>query len=446
MEEIKKEDYKECLSYIEKYWKGITYRVKEDGGVRIGLPNAFVSPNNGIFASDQFYWDTYFTILGLIAARKVELAKGMVDNLLYCFERFGIIPMRNRFYELGISQIPFLVPMIEEVFEATHDKHWLKRAALIAEKELKNYWTNDELTELHPVYQGLSRYCDHYILSATAEHESGWDMTSRFKDRCLDFLPVDLNSCLYRYETGLSQIFMLLGDKERAFVYMHEAQQRKETMDKLMWNEERGCFFDYNYQQKEQHIFYSVACFYPLWAGLASPEQAQKMRASLAVLECENGIANTQKEDLLMPFRQHDYPNGWPQQQWIVVDGLLHYDFMEDAHRIAKKWLDMNKDLFEKTGTFWEKYDVANKGVGKSSDRYSTQGGFGWTNAIFIRLIFQCLGAQPENSLSAQKQRQSFYKGPQRPWTVVQRLLRHGLVRDARHIAKKLQNGEEEQS
>ncbi len=386
MEIIRKEDYKDCLSYIEKYWKKITYRQTQDKGVTIGLPNAFVSPNNTIYAGDQFYWDSYFTILGLLAAGKVELAQGMVDNLLFCFDRFGIIPMRNRLYELGISQIPFLVPMIEEVFQATHDKRWLQRAAAIAGNELKNYWMNEIRVERRCVFEGLSRYCDHYIISATTEQESGWDMTSRFQENCLDFLPVDLNSCLYQYEAGLARIYTILKDGKKTALYRRAAERRRKKMKALMWDNERGFFFDFNYQKRQQNVFYSVAGFYPLWAKIATPREAEQVRKNLSLLECDGGIANTQPNNLSARFKQHDYPNGWPQQQWIVVQGLLNYGFAKDAERIAKKWLDMNKEIFERTEKFWEKYDVVEREIGKPG-QYPTQSGFSWTNAIFVKFV-----------------------------------------------------------
>ncbi|MCH8020390.1 hypothetical protein IH785_11060 [candidate division KSB1 bacterium] len=78
--------------------------------------------------------------------------------------------------------------------------------------ELKNYWMGTK-KEIHLMFQGLSRYCDHYITHYTAEHESGWDMTSRFNERCLDYLPIDLNSCLYKYEIDLAETYNILNDK-----------------------------------------------------------------------------------------------------------------------------------------------------------------------------------------------------------------------------------------
>lgn len=387
MDELKISD---CLLYIKQYWKKITFSHPIDEGIHLGLPNKFVAPNNEIYKKDQFYWDTYFVILGLVRDKsKIQLAIGMVDNLLFQFKRFRIMPMRNRYYNIGISQVPFLTSMALEIFKVTNDKRWLNKVMLVAEKELKKYWMNEKLTEKHIIHQGLSRYCDHYITHLGAEHESGWDMTSRFHDRCLDYLPVDLNACLYKYECDLSKHFAFMGDAEKSALYAANAEQRKNTMNELMWNDKLNCYFDYNKNRRQQNQFYSIAAFYPLWAGMATEKQAEGVaRTLLSLLEFEGGISNTQSENLAEDVKQHDHPNGWPHQQFIVVQGLMNYGFHNEAERIARKWVDMNVKVFGETGKFWEKYNVVTRATGVyNPDRYPTQSGFGWTNAIFSRFV-----------------------------------------------------------
>jgi alpha,alpha-trehalase len=379
----------DCLRYIRTYWRKITFYHPKDRQLHLGLPNKYIAPNNEIFKFDQFYWDSYFTTLGLVKAGKSDLARGMADNFAYLFKRFGIIPMRNRYYNLGTSQIPFLTSMAFEIYEHKPDKAWLKRIIKIAEQELAGYWMNEKLTEKHIIYKGLSRYCDHYITHLGAEHESGWDMTSRFHDRCLDYLPVDLNTCLYKYETDIAKAWLLLKEPEKAAKYKRQAQRRRKVMMELMWNERSHFFFDYNKLRKQQNHFYSVAGFYPMWAKLATREQAALIREHiLPKLEFEGGVSNTQSDNISDELKQHDHPNGWPHQQWIVISGLLNYGFRSDAERIAKKWVSMNMKLFRETGKFWEKYNVVDCTVGVNTpDRYITQSGFGWTNAVFLRLV-----------------------------------------------------------
>lgn len=383
---INKKDYKDCLKYIEKYWKEITCYHPHDMYLHLGLPNKFVSPNHIVFKNDQFYWDSYFIILGLVKCGRAELAKGIIDNFIFLQKRFNIIPMRNRYYSLGSSQIPFLSSMAREVYSATGDLHWMKNAMQAAEHELKNYWMNKKLTEIHIVYEGLSRYCDHYITHLAAEHESGWDMTSRFNDHCLNYLPVDLNCALYKYETDLGEFYKSIRNYKKSEAYLVQSEKRRRTINKLMWNFKKGFYFDYDYKHKRQSTFYSVAGFYPLWARMATYTQARKIRDNLDRFEYAGGIANTQSTGLSKEYKQHDYPNGWPNQQWIVIRGLMNYGFQKDAVRLAKKFLDLNKKIFDETGKLWEKYNVVKRTISKN-ERYPTQVGFGWTNAVFIRLL-----------------------------------------------------------
>lgn len=386
---INSDKYIESLKYIDGYWKKLTCYYPHDKQLHLGLPHRYISPNNSIFKNDQFYWDTYFTILGLVKAKKITLAKGMIDNFCYLFERFGIIPMRNRYYNLGTSQTPFLTSMVLEVYEYDKDQLWLKKTMKIAEMELKKYWKNENLTEKHIMQNGLSRYCDHFITHLGSEHESGWDMTSRFNDRCLDYLPIDLNSCLYKYESDLAEYYKQIKNYRKSKIYQSAALKRKDEIIKLMWNKKKHFFFDYDHKNKKQSKFFSVAGFYPLWANIATEEQASYIRKYiLPVFEYDGGIVNTQQNKLSEDLKQHDFPNGWPHQQWITIKGLLNYGYIEDATRIAQKWLDMNHKLFLETGKFWEKHDVVKCDIGVfNPGRYPTQSGFGWTNAVFLRLV-----------------------------------------------------------
>jgi len=302
---------------------------------------------------------------------------------------FALLSVFFSNYNLGTSQIPFLTSMAFEIFEVDKNKSWLLKVMNVAEAELKNYWMNEKLTEKHIVYKDLSRYCDHYITHLGPEHESGLDMTSRFGDRCLDNLLIDLNSALYKYETDLSKMYSILKNYSKAKKYKEQAQKRKKQIINLMWNNKAKFFFDYNKKKKKLSGFYSVPGFYPLWAKLATKKEALLIRDFvLPIFEYDHGISNTLSTQLSVDIKQHDYPNDWPPQQWIVIQGLVNYGFTEDAVRIANKWISMNAKVFSKTGKFWEKYNVVTGDIGVfNPDRYPTQRGFAWTNAIFVKLV-----------------------------------------------------------
>ena len=380
----------EIIRYTKKDWSKPHYS-KKDKKTTLALPNKFISPNKELFNKDQFYWDSYFIILGLIELKKIELAKGMVDNFVYLFKRFGIIPARNRYYNIGISQPPFLTSMAKEVYNKTKDTKWFIKVMKIAERELNEYWKSRETVEQHIVTLNLSRYCDHNVTNDTAEQESGWDMTSRFKEDCLDYLPVDLNSCLYKYEKDLAEFYQMNKKNEKAEEYERLAEKRKEEMFNHMWSEKRGFFFDYNYIKQKRSTFYSLAGFYPLWAGMVTHSNMKnKMAKKLRFFEYKGGLVNTQKKGISKKYRQWDYPNGWPNQQYIVIDALRNNGFKDHSIRLARKWIDLNNEVFKETKKLWEKYDVTNKSVGKDG-RYKTQSGFGWTNGVYLRLLNQYL-------------------------------------------------------
>ena len=371
--------------YIHEFLEQTTIYMPQDEGYHIGLPQPFVCASLGIFNRDQYYWDSYFIILGLLELGEIALAKGMVDNFSYLYQRFAIMPMRNRWANLGISQAPYFTSMIGEIYQKTQDITWLQASAEMAERERKDYWMDAKRAERHLVYKGLSRYADHHLFHNTAEDESGWDTTSRFSEHCLDYLPIDLNVCLYKYETDLAAFYKNLKRKKKEQYYLQQAAKRKHMIDALMWQEDKGFFFDYNYKKKQPGPFYSLAGFYPLWAKLASQEQAEQLRSKLPFFEYEGGLVTSQKKDLLKPQRQWDYPNGWANLHWIVVQGLVNYGYTEDATRIARKWLRLNEKLFAETGKLWEKYDVVKGTIGRSG-HYKTQPGFGWTNMLYIKL------------------------------------------------------------
>ncbi len=379
------EKYKACLNYIDAYWEKIICFYPEDVETRIGLPHHFVSPNDKRFKNDQFYWDSYFICLGLLAKGETHLVKGIVENFLFLQRRFGIIPSRNQFYNLGISQPPFLSSLVLSVYDKTKNERWLGEMVYMLEKELTKYWVDNDDKHHHILDCGLSRYCDHEITHVTAEHESGWDMTSRFNEHCLNYAPIDLNCLLYKYEIDLAEIFSTLHDTKKAKHYKALADKRKKLITKYCWHEEQGFFFDYNHEEKKQSDFFSLAGFYPLWTGLATQHQAHKLKHHIAQFECEGGLANTQKNNLSEEYKQWDYPNGWPNQQFIVISGLAKYHFTDDALRLTRKWLDLNNSVFKKTKKLWEKYDVVALKKGKDG-RYPTESGFAWTNAVFVLL------------------------------------------------------------
>lgn len=240
------------------------------------------------------------------------------------------------------------------------------------------------------MYQGLSRYYQIDALHDLSEAESGWDMNPRFYRRCLDFLPVDLNALLYKYETDFYKAAIILDDLEEAKHWAQKAKHRKDIMNKLMWNEHEGFFFDFNYILERPGHIWSLAPYYTMWARLASEEQADRMVRNLEKFEYVGGLSTCPPhQDIkreIVPPMQWDYPNGWAPLQWMVIKGLQNYGYFHEAERIAQKWLASNLIYFKKHGVFIEKYNVVNPEKEPKDGVYPTQIGFGWTDSVFTLL------------------------------------------------------------
>lgn len=388
--------YQACLNYIQDYWPKITRLQTGDAGTLIGLPFRYICANHDMF-KELYYWDSYFIMLGLEETGNDGLVIEITENMLFLMNRFGRIPNANRYYHLSRSQPPFLSSMIRKAYDAkarqgltqTELSGWLKTASKFAELEYEQVWRGTKFPDFREVYRGLSRYYDLNIWHAAAEAESGWDMTNRFEDHCLDFVPVDLNSLLYQYEGDFAIFARLLGDGDAEKKWHARQENRRENMFDVLWDNDAGFFFDFNYRLGRRSSVRSVAGFFPMWSRLATPEQAARIVAThLPFFETDYGLVTTeQMQGKAGDFsKQWEWPNGWAPLQWIVISGLEKYGFHQEALRIAKKWVDLVNRVFLEYKVNFEKYNVVN-GSRATPDRYPDQAGFGWTNAVFVRLV-----------------------------------------------------------
>lgn len=385
----------DALNYIDDHWAVLTHQEKEDRGTIIGLPHPYVVPAADPKAKftfmEQYYWDSYFTALGLVGEHQ-ELAEGMLDNLIHLFKRFHFIPDASRMYYMSRSQPPFLTSFIRLIYQTGNkDKTWLKGQMDVAQQEYELVWTCEVHPFWHQVHHGLSRYYDINVLHDLAEAESGWDMTTRFDRKCLDFLPIDLNSLLYKYEADLAWSAEECGDKSAAKKWQAAAAKRKHEINKYMWHERKAFYFDYNYNKQQKGDVWSLAGFYPMWAGLATKEQAAELVRNLARFEHSGGLSSTTRPLVDMSIFgslkvQWAFPNGWAPLHQIVIEGLTNYGYTEEAERIARKWVQTNLYWFERDGVFMEKYNVVKPHKHPVEGLYPSQTGFGWTNAVFKHL------------------------------------------------------------
>lgn len=389
-------EFSACLRYIDEYWSRITVNQPADQGTLIGLPRPFVCANHDMFR-ELYYWDSYFIILGLEHTRHEHLVVDITENMLYLMQRFGRIPNASRYYFLSRSQPPFLTSMVRKSLGVMlrngctdeQANQWLREASLIARNEYDLVWRGKKFPDHREVYQGLSRYYDLNIWHAAAEAESGWDMTPRFENRCLDYIPIDLNCLLYQYERDFLAICERLGEASQAAQWKQQLAMRREAINATCWCPDAGYFYDFDYARGRRSTFKSIAGFFALWSEIASPEQAERVvKQHLPTLETPYGIVTSEPWDTSRDefSKQWGWPNGWAPLTWIAVSGLTKYGYHKEALRIAAKWVDLVNQVFLANGVNFEKYDVVH-GKRAVPDRYPDQAGFGWTNGVFRRLV-----------------------------------------------------------
>ena len=404
---LTREEVGPALAYIDNYWKSLVRYHPNDEGNLVGLPNKFIVPSFARGAefdyNEQYYWDSYFIIKGLLNEKYRELNIGMLDNLIYMFERFRIIPNASRLYLTSRSHPPLLSSLIFDIYDAYKlDKKWLASRMPYAEQEYNTVWMGRTKPNVRVIYKNLSRYYDFNYLNDIAETESGWDMTPRFYRKALNFLPIDLSALLYKYEMDFSRYYEIMGDVETAKKWKKLAHKRRENTDELMWSNTRGLYYDYNFERQRRGSVGSLASYYPMWMKMTSNAQAEKLVKSLRKFEHKGGLATTELyTSRYLPIIQSEptqwaYPNGWAPLHFIVTEGLSNYGYHEAARRIAVKWLKTNLSWFAEHGVFLEKYNVVNPKKPPEKGLYPSQTGFGWTNSIFVYLANKYLDHKHE--------------------------------------------------
>ncbi len=410
--------------HIEHLWDVLTRYPAPENSSLIPLPNPYIVPG-GRFR-EIYYWDSYFTMLGLQVSGRVAMMQNMVDNFAYLINNIGHIPNGNRQYYAGRSQPPFYALMVQLLREDKGDSV-LVNALPSLEKEYA-FWmrgneqlheTNTQVNRLVLLPDGavLNRYWDEYdtprpeayredielahkstkapqtvFRNLRAAAESGWDFSSRwFADgttfetiHITDIIPVDLNCLLYYLEQTLAEGNRLAGNPTGAAIYTSLAIKRKLAIERYCWNETAGFYVDYDAAANTFKDDITMAGVFPLFFGIACNECAEKVAVALhAKLLKSGGCVTTTKTS----GQQWDSPNGWAPLQYMAVKGLEKYNMFQLAAEIAKRWIHLNIKVFKATGKLMEKYNVVDTNLLAGGGEYPSQDGFGWTNGVLLKFI-----------------------------------------------------------
>jgi alpha,alpha-trehalase len=392
------------------------------GSSLLPLPHRYVVPG-GRFR-EAYYWDSYFTMLGLEASGRHDLTLEMIDNFAWLIDTYGHVPNGNRTYYLSRSQPPFFAAMValaaQRDGEALYGKYlpqlqreyqfWMEGAATLARGAahrrvvrlvdgtvLNRYWDDravprDEAwREDEATARAARRPAGEVYRNLRAAAESGWDFSSRWLAdgktlatiRTVDFLPVDLNSLMYQLEVSLSRGFAAQGDTASSTRLRALADQRATAMNRVFWNEKRGAFTDYVWTERRASDAVTAAGLYPLFFEIAERGRAARVaNATRTVLLRPEGIVPTAARS----GQQWDAPNGWAPLQWIAIQGFARYGETGLSQAIADGWVRENVAEFARSGKLVEKYDVTGD-AGARGGEYPNQDGFGWTNGVLRSLL-----------------------------------------------------------
>jgi len=433
-------------AHIDALWSVLTRHPRRHAAhaSALQLPKPYVVPG-GRFG-ELYYWDSYFTMLGLAASGRSDLLGDMVANFSYLIDTYGFVPNGTRSYYLSRSQPPVFALMLElagQYGAASPGDHlcqlrqehafWMAGAHELANGHasrrvvrlpggalLNRYWddrdTPREESWLEDVAtaRACQREPQEVYRNLRAAAESGWDFSSRWLTEeaapvpqdhserparaasattltaicTTDLLPVDLNALLYKLETTLSVLSHGAGDAAGAAAYAAQAQARRAALHALCWNAGEGAFFDYDWRKGVRRSCLTAASLVPLFVGMAEQAQADAMARTVARrLLAPGGLATTERGS----DQQWDRPNGWAPLQWMGLRGLRAYGHTALADEIADRWLATVAEVYEAEGKLVEKYALreipGGRTHGGGGGEYPLQDGFGWTNGVTRALL-----------------------------------------------------------
>lgn len=399
------------------------------------LPKDYVVPG-GRFR-EVYYWDSYFTMLGLAECDKWDLVVDMTDNFSHEIDIYGRIPNGNRSYYLSRSQPPFFALMVDLLASREGDgiyqnylpqlkkeyQYWMEggdglengaaseRVVRMKDGALLNrYWddldtprTESYMDDIVTASEAKDRPAEEVYRDLRAGAASGWDFSSRWFDdplalssiRTTSILPVDLNALLYHLEVTLSKASLLGNNHDAASYYSQRAERRKQAINLHLWDEEGGYYADFDWRQDKLRDQLTAAMVFPLYNKVAPLDRATRTAQTIRDrLLKQGGLITTTN----VSGQQWDAPNGWAPLQWVAVEGLRNYGLDELAEDIATRFLGNVQRLFNNQHKLVEKYVVEGSGLGGGGGgEYPLQDGFGWTNGVTLKLLDMYNDKMPES-------------------------------------------------
>jgi len=415
----------DITAHIDELWQQLTRTSVSPPrwSSLLALPEPYVVPG-GRFR-EIYYWDSYFTMLGLIESGREDLVRSMVANFAFLIDTYGHVPNGTRTYYLSRSQPPFfflMVGLLGGADPAAAYAHflpqlrreyafWMRGAAEVHRGAtrarvvgmpdgsiLNRYWDDrdtprdESYREDTELARKSGRPARRLYRDIRAAAESGWDFGSRWlaDTRTLatidttDIVPIDLNSLLFGLEQAIRSGCERTHEHACAGEFTEHAAKRQAAIDHYLWDERSGVYLDYQRRAGARVPHVSAATLYPLFLSVASTRQARFVATTVrSVLLKRGGIVTTP----LKTGEQWDAPNGWAPLQWIAIEGLRRYGDARLAESIACRWMLNVERVYSRSGKLVEKYDVIDTDREGGGGEYPLQDGFGWTNGVMRKLM-----------------------------------------------------------
>ena len=414
--------------HIQELWLVLERKNRRDRGSLVAIPYTYVVPG-GRFA-EQYYWDSYFIMVGLANDGEWDRVDGMMKNFTYMIRKFGFIPTANRTYYLSRSQPPFFSHMVKLVARNSNRsltlleylpymlgeyRFWTKSMRTLEKMEeasamrrlvrmpdgtvVGRYYDNKKTPRPESLQEdkdvvgdSTGERTEKLYLDLRAAAESGWDFSSRWFDdandiktiHTTDIVPIDLNCLLYHLEATIAETYQLMFQPLLAQKFRRLAEKRMAAINRYLWDDDKQFFMDYDFRTGKRTKQMSLAGVYPLYVKIATSEQAK-------------AVAKRLEEDFLKPGglvttlvetgQQWDSPNGWAPLQWIAILGLREYGYHELADKIKKRWMKTCEGVYKRESKMVEKYNVITPNKLGGGGEYQLQDGFGWSNGVYAALF-----------------------------------------------------------
>lgn len=249
--------------------------------------------------------------------------------------------------------------------------------------------------DMHAAKDMTEENAQMFFSNVIAGAESGEDFTARWFTNGSDlrtistttFIPVGLNSIMYKFESNMLYFYNKLGLKP-TYDFAQALINRKAAFDKYLWDPETSQWYDYSLTNNSQIKQSFPSNWFPVWAGAYDPAQNESILQSIqnsGLLQI-GGVLPTH----LSSGQQWDAPNTWAPHQSLMVQVLSQLGTPESvklAETVALRWINATYLGFQTTRMMHEKYNALIPGASGSGGEYPPQIGFGWTNGVTIEFL-----------------------------------------------------------